>query len=261
MTAAVSTSDILGCARAAFAGRHRDHALLLLGVGIGLPAIAAPGLRLVGLDELFATWLSLASFGASWRLMARPDDGLGQALTYGLKAALPLLLAGTIALLGGGLMVAGLVMLTVGLAALSSLASGNLGPLMAVGPMILMVLMLLLLLPAAIWVAARLCLTGPLMAAAGRLNPLAMLGASWRLTAAAQWRLVLVIAVATVLLVVIGGILLGLVHALAFGTGTAVIGGPASGYLTSAPLAYLAVGIPAGAYGAMIGRRPAEIFS
>lgn len=40
-----------------------------------------------------------------------------------------------------------------------------------------------------LWVNARLCMTGPVMAAAGSLNPFPALARSWRLTAPAQWRI------------------------------------------------------------------------
>jgi hypothetical protein len=54
------------------------------------------------------------------------------------------------------------------------------------------------------WLSARLCLSGPAMAAAGSLNPFTGLATSWRLTARASWRvffLMLGLQIATFILV------------------------------------------------------------
>ncbi|KQZ73868.1 hypothetical protein ASE06_16250 [Sphingopyxis sp. Root214] len=59
------------------------------------------------------------------------------------------------------------------------------------------------------WIEARLCLTGAIMGAGGRLNPFSAIAESWRATGQAQWRLFgFYLAFGTVFGLMLGGLIL-----------------------------------------------------
>ena len=144
---------------------------------------------------------------AAWNAMLVPSrDGVIGEVMYGLVAGLiSTVIAGAI-YLGINLPFAVINM------ALSRLVQAGSVSLAAIGIVGLVNLFALL------WLAARLSMTGPAMAAAGSLNPFPAMARSWRMTAPAQWRVF-----AFLLLFQIGGFLLivGFIagaSALVFGT-------------------------------------------
>jgi hypothetical protein len=281
----ISISQAWAYATSFFGDQHGNHAIALIGVGIAVPTIlqvllgggaamdpamlasGAASMAALGgtvfLLGLIAFILQMGSYFASWRLGLAPgQDTVGSALGYGLVAALPVLLV-TI----GFVIVFGLAIgVLFGGAMLPMLMGGNMSEAGAVGSVGMAFLALPLFFAFFLWLSARFCVMGPIMAAARSFNPLPALAESWRMTASSQWKLM-----GYFFLLVIVAMILGMVLALVFGVGALASGGePGAGTmalitimsaLVGIPLAYLYVGIPAGIYKALGGGDRADIFA
>ena len=282
----ISISQAWAYTTSFFSDQHANHAIALIGVGIfgatviqllmgggavamdpatlasGTGAIAALGATAF-LAGIIGYVLQTGSYFASWRMGLAPgQETIGSALGYGMIASLPVLLV-TIAFI----LVIGLVLgLLFGTAFIPLLMGRQPSPESMVGTAGLVLVAMPLFLVFFLWIAARFCVMGPIMAAGRSFNPLPALAESWRMTAASQWKLmgyfVLLFIVAMIISMIIG---------LVFGV-SAFIGGGAPdggsfalfailGALASIPLAYLYVGIPAGIYKALGGGDRADIFA
>jgi hypothetical protein len=281
----ISISQAWAYATSFFSDQHSNHAIALIGVGIGVPTVlqvllgggvamdpaalasgatsmAALG-GMVFLLGLIGFVLQMGSYFASWRMGLAPgQDAVGSALGYGLVAALPVLLV-TI----GFVLVFGVVLgVLFGGAMLPMLMGGNMSEAGAVGSVGMAFLAFPVFFAFGLWLTARFCVMGPIMAAGRSFNPLPALAESWRMTAASQWKLM-----GYFFLLVIVAIILGMVLALVFGVSALASGGePGAGSmavitimsaLVGIPIAYLYVGIPAGIYKALGGGDRADIFA
>jgi len=283
----ISISQAWSYATSFFNGQMANHAIVLIGIGIVVPLvlqftlggsaqlldpttlasggeagmIAAFGATafLVGIVNFI---LQTGSYFASWRIgLTSGGEPLGSAIGYGLIAALPVLLL-TIAVV----LVFGIIGFIIAGSAMMTMASGqgNPGDLAAMGVGVLIFLPLFLLF--LVWLAARFCCTGPVMADRRSYNVLSGLGESWRMTAASQWKLVAYFILIVVALMVIGLILSMIVGVSVFATGSV----PSSGSLLALilasalmgiPMAYLQVGVPAGIYRALGRSDASEVFA
>src|SRR3546814_8814710 len=79
---------------------------------------------------------------------------------------------------------------------------GNPASLAAAGAGVLLFIPIFLLL--LVWLAARFCCTGPVMADRRSYNVLSALGESWRMTSASQWKLAVYFILIAIVLMVIG---------------------------------------------------------
>src|SRR3546814_17698210 len=82
---------------------------------------------------------------------------------------------------------------------------GNPASLAAAGAGVLLFIPIFLLL--LVWLAARFCCTGPVMADRRSYNVLSALGESWRMTSASQWKLAAYFILIAIVLLVIGVLL------------------------------------------------------
>lgn len=117
-----------------------------------------------------------------------------------------------------------------------------------------------------LWLAARLCCTGPAMADAGDYLPFDALKRSWALTAEGQWRIVgyfLLIGVVLFVIVLILGLAVGTnLQSMVMSGSTPGIGFVILGtILVSIPLAYLTVAVPAGIYRTVSISNAGEVFA
>lgn len=276
----ISIGQAWSYATSFFAGQGANHAIALIGVGIFLPLIlqfalgggammtdpmsfaSGGGVAAMGglmmLTSLVNYILQTGSYFASWRIgLSNGSEPLGSALTFGVIAALPALLLGIVVVLV--LVLIGFVMFGSALAPMMMAEQPS-----AAGGGLMLLLMLLFFL-FVIWLGARFCCTGPVMADQRTYNVLTGLGESWRMTAASQWKIFayfLLIGVALVVLLMILGMIVG-VSMFAGGTPGAgsIIGIVIGALLLSIPMAYLQVGVPAGIYRALGGRSQADVFA
>lgn len=281
----ISINQAWAYATSFFGDQHANHAILLIGVGIGGPlllsiltggasagAMVTPDQLASGaaigaisalaiLAALIGYILQSGSYFASWRMGLEPgEETIGSALGYGLVAALPVLLVSL-----GFLLLIGILAGMVFGAALFPMLLGNSSQAMSTGTAGLVLLALPVFLALLLWLAARFCCMGPVMAASRSLNPLSALAESWRMTAASQWKLMgyfVLIFIVVIILSMIVGMVAG-VSMLASGgsvtglsTGALIIGA-----LLSIPTAYLTVAVPAGIYQALGGTNAGEVFS
>lgn len=215
------------------------------------PVLAAMG----GVSLLFVSLASIViqtatQFAATrWGLGHREDAG--SLISFGLGAAVLSLLFYFIVAFVIGVALVLLIALLVGGAG----AGGGTTAAVGVGA-----LLFLILLPALLWLSARLSVAVPAMADARSANPLFGLAASWRLTAANQWAIfgyyLLLIVAAVVLVLVISGIA-GVLGALIGTAGAAVV----NALLVSAPVAIVSVSIAAGIYRTLAPSQQGSIFS
>lgn len=265
-----------------FAGQGVNHAIVLIGVGIFAPmilqfgigggaaitdpmAFAGGGMAALGgmmiLLSIIGYIIQTGSYFASWRIgLTNGGEPLGSALGFGIIAALPVLLLG-IAL---GLALAAIAFLIFGSAMAPMLMGGS--PEAAAGTGALLLLLIPVFLFVALWLAARFCCMGPIMADRRSYNVISALGESWRLTAASQWKIIGYFVLLFVAAIVIFMILAMIVGVSMFAGGGAPDGGAlvamiVGGLLLGIPMAYLQVGIPAGIYKALGGSSPSDIFA
>jgi len=156
------------------------------------------------------------------------------------------------------MLVFGVIFAMLGFGAMGLAAGG--GAEAAAGMMGVIGLILLLLLPVLLWLAARFSVSLPAMADARSANPLYGLATSWRLTSASQWAIMGYIALLIVALVVVFmvyGMIVGLV-AMIFGS---TLGPLLSSILIGVPQAVLTVAIAVGIYKALVPHDSRDVFA
>ncbi|WP_432770693.1 MAG: hypothetical protein HEQ22_08190 [Sphingopyxis sp.] len=273
----ISISQAWSYATGFFAGQGTNHAIVLIGMGIAVPLIlqlalggsaamsdpmafaAGGGFAAMGalaiLVSLVNYVLQTGSYFASWRIgLTNGAEPLGGAIGYGMIAALPVLLLVIVVVLVFGL----LAFLLFGGAFAPMLMGGqpSEGAMAGVGLTMLVLIPLFMLFM--LWVAARFCCMGPIMADRRSYNVLMGLGESWRMTSASQWKIFAYFLLLGIALMVILTILGAIVGVSMFAGGGAPSGGSFIGLLVGAlllsiPMAYLQVGVPAGLYRALGG--------
>lgn len=263
-----------------FAGQGANHAIALIGVGIVAPlviqfalgggammadpmSLAAGGMAAMGglaiLTSLINYVLQTGSYFASWRMgLSNGSETLGSALGFGFIAALPTLL----------LMIAVvLVLVLIGFVVFgSALAPLAMGGQPGAGTSAVMLLLMLLFFLFLIWLAARFCCTGPVMADQRTFNVLTGLGESWKMTAASQWKIFGYFILLGIALFVVF-LILGMIVGVSMFAGGGMPGGGSivailiGALLLSIPMAYLQVGVPAGIYRALGEGSKSDVFA
>ncbi len=282
----ISISEAWSYATGFFSGQAVQHAIVLIGVGIAAPLIlqlllgggatmfdpAAMAENSAGLIAAMGATgvllgivnyvLQTGSYFASWRIgLTNGGEPVGAALGYGMIASLPVLLLAVVVVL-----LLGIIGFLFFGSALTTLASGgepSSSALMGIGLAFFLIAPLFLLF--LVWLAARLCCTGPYMADQRSYNVLAALGASWRMTVASQWKIFayfILLGVALIVIFMILGMIVGvsLLAGGAPGTGS-MLGLIIGAILLSVPMAYLQVGVPAGLYRALGGTNRSDVFA
>lgn len=263
-----------------FAGQGTNHAISLIGVGIVAPlviqfalgggammadpmSLAAGGMAAMGglaiLTSLINYVLQTGSYFASWRMgLSNGSEPLGSALGFGLVAALPTLLV---------MIAVVLVLVLIGFVVFgSALAPLAMGGQPGAGSSAFMLLLLLLFFLFLIWLAARFCCTGPVMADRRTFNVLTGLGESWGMTAASQWKIFgyfILLAIALFVVFLILGMIVGVSMFAGGGapSGGSIIAIIIGALLLSIPMAYLQVGVPAGIYRALGEGSKSDVFA
>lgn len=273
----ISISQAWSHATSFFAGQGVNHAVVLIGLGVVAPLVmqfALGGGTAMADPASFASGGGMAALGAlafligvanyilqtgsyfaSWRIgLTNGGEPLGSAIGYGLIAALPVLLLGIIMVVVLGL----LAFLAFG----SALAPMLMGGQPSQAAVASSGLLLLALMPIAflffLWLAARFCCMGPVMADSRSFNVLVGLGESWRMTAASQWKIMgyfVLLGIALLAVLMVLGMFVGVSMFAGGGAPSAesMIGIMAGTLLLSIPMAYLQVGVPAGIYRALGG--------
>lgn len=139
-------------------------------------SIAGP-LYLLGIVAVVAAGAMLAAWNA---ILSEMREGYVSEIMYGMVAGVAFLIGNIIVYFG----LAVLAMLPLFLFARDMLQGGG-APAFAIAIEAYRILLSLL----GTWLGARLCLTGAIMGANGKLEPFSAFAESWRLTGAAQWRL------------------------------------------------------------------------
>lgn len=273
----ISISQAWSYATSFFSGRAAEHAIALIGVGIAVPLILQLALgggmaafdpaRMTSGAGAFAAFsgfaillglvnyiLQTGSYFASWRLgFSDGQENVGGALSYGLIAALPVLLF-TAAIL----FVIGIIgFLLFGGAFAPALLNGRQPSRSALAGMgFAMLILVPLFLLFIVWLAARQRCTGPIMADKRTFNVLTGLSESWRITGAAQWKIFAYFILLGIAFLVIAMILGAVVGFSVFASGGmpgagSMVGLIVGSIVMSIPVAYLQVGIPAGIYRAL----------
>ena len=130
----------------------------------------------------------------------------------------------------------------------------------------LALLLIPLLLVFFVWLAARFCCSGPIMADQRSYNIISALGESWRMTAASQWKIFgyfFLLGIALFVILMILGAIVGVSMFAGGGmpsTGS-FIGIMVGALLLSIPMAYLQVGIPVGIYRALGPTKASDVFA
>lgn len=281
----ISISQAWSYATSFFSGQIGNHAIALIGIGIVVPlllqfalgggaAMADPmsfaaggGFAAMGglmiLLSLINYILQTGSYFASWRIgLTGGTEPLGSALAYGMIAALPTLLLGIAVVLV--IVLIGFVVFGGALAPM--MMGGQPSDAAAAGSGILLLLMMPLFFLFLVWLAARLCCTGPAMADQRTFNILTGLSESWRMTSASQWKIFayfILIGLAFFVVFLILGMIVGVSMFAGGGmpSGGSMIGLIIGALLLSIPMAFLQVGIPAGIYRALGGRSQSDVFA
>lgn len=264
-----------------FAGQGASHAIALIGVGIVAPLVlqfalgggammadpmsfaAGGGLAAMGglmiIVSLVNYVLQTGSYFASWRIgLTGGAEPLGSVLGFGLIAALPTLLV---------LIAVVLILVLIGFVVFgSALAPLAMGGQPGAGASALMLLLMLLFFLFLIWLAARFCCTGPVMADRRTFNILTGLGESWRMTSAPQWKIFgyfILLGIALFVIFLILGMLVGVSMFAGGGAPSSgsMIGIIVGALLLSIPMAYLQVGVPVGIYRALGEGSKADVFA
>lgn len=207
-------------------------------------AAGGAGLGLVGLVALI---VQSATQYAACRIGLGHGDSIGDALVYGLKAAILFLLfmfaVGIV--LGGAI---ALIFVAVGAGLFAS--GGGAGAIAIVGLLTIPLLVLIL------WLFARLSVVTPAMAEAGSINPLYGISRSWALTAPNQWSILGYLLLLIIVLVVISSIV-GVIAALM----GAYVGGIVSLLLVDAPVAMVSLAVVVGIYLSLNPRNAGDVFA
>lgn len=211
------------------------------------------GPGLAGAGIVSAILQSAAQF-ATFRVgLAKSEEGVGPALSYGIVAAIIYLLF-SIVLAVGIILVLAIPFAVLGGAGLFSGAAPSAGTL---GVFFILILALI---PLVLWIGARLSVVVPAMAEARSTNPLFGLAESWRLTRGNAGGIILYFIVLGVALIVVSAIIGGIGGAIG-----ALIGGAGgqmlSAVLVGVPTAIIGVGITAGIYRTLAPYEPGDIFA
>jgi len=281
----ISISQAWSYAISFFSGQAANHAIALIGVGILVPLVlqlllgggaamsdpmsfaSGGGLAAMGglalLLSLVNYVLQTGSYFASWRIgLTNGAEPLGSALAFGFVAALPTLLVLVVVILVLGV----IAFVVFGSAFAPMLMGGQPSAAAAAGGGLLMLLLMLLFFLFLIWLGARFCCAGPVMADKRTFNILTGLGESWRMTAASQWKIFgyfLLIGLAFFVVFLILGMFVGVSMFAGGGapSGGSIVAIMIGALLISLPMAYLQVGIPAGLYRALGGRSQSDLFA
>lgn len=274
----ISISQAWSHATGFFSGQAVNHAVVLIGVGIVVPLLlqfllgggaamtdpmafaGARGMAAMGplamLLGLINYVLQTGSYFASWRIgFSNGGESLGGAIAYGMIAALPVLLL----VIAAAIILVLLAFLVFGGAFLPMLMGGQPSQAATATTGILMLLLIPLFLLFLVWLGARLCCMGPVMADRRSFNVLTGLNESWQMTAASQWKIFgyfLLIGLALIVMFMVMGAIVGLSM---FAGGGAPSTGSMVGLIVGAmllgiPMAYLQVAVPAGIYRALGGQ-------
>jgi len=137
---------------------------------------------------LYAASLSIWRHG-----MTNGQDGIAQNIGWALLGGLTLMLLyiGLFIALYIAMIVVVLILVAIVGGGIGAFGQGGFSPQNVAGPAIAFVVVLYLaFIVAMLWVAARLSIIGPVMAAQRTVNPITGLAQSWSLTKASQWTLV-----------------------------------------------------------------------
>lgn len=282
----ISISQAWAYATSFFSDQHSNHAIVLIGIGVVVPTVlqilmggSAAALDPASLASganafaalgatafllgIIAFILQTGSYFASWRMGLMPgQESVGSAISYGMVAALPVILVFIAFILVFGIAIGVLF----GGAMIPALMGGDASAAGVAGTAGIVLLAMPLILAFGLWLSARFCVMGPIMAAGRSYNPIPALAESWRMTAASQWKLMgyfFLLAIVLGILSLIVGLVFG-VSALAGGSqpgaGSLVLL-TIVGALVGIPLAYLYVGVPVGIYKALGGDNASDIFA
>lgn len=187
----------------ALAGEHKGALAAYVGMGVVLPylllssepifnlrtvmamiaspysayvsgSVAGP-LYLLGIVAVIVAGAMLAAWNA---VLAEIREGYVSEIMYGMVAGVAFLVGNAIIYIGVGLLAVAPIVASIGIVEWDSLAGGALA-----GAYRLFLSLF------GSWIGARLCLTGAIMGASGKLEPFTAFAESWRLTREAQWRL------------------------------------------------------------------------
>ena len=281
----ISISQAWAYATSFFSDQQSNHAIVLIGIGVVVPTVLQllMGGSAAALDPatlasganafaalgattfllgIIAFVLQTGSYFASWRMGLTPgQESIGSAISYGMVAALPVILVFI-----GFILVFGIVLgVLFGGALIPALVGGDASAAGVAGTAGMVLLAMPLVLAFGLWLSARFCVMGPIMAAGRSYNPIPALGESWRMTAASQWKLM-----GYFFLLIIVAMILAVVLSLVFGVSMLAGGGAGTGSvilltimsaLVGIPIAYLYVGIPVGIYKALGGDNASNIFA
>lgn len=284
----ININDAWAYATSFFSDQHANHAIILIGVGIVGPlllnillggaaggAAMDPAALATGAASMAAFsgtvillgFISFAvqtgSYFASWRMGLAPgEESIGSAIGYGVVAALPVLLVSLAFVL-----VLGIVLGVVFGASIVPLimSGGTPTNAQAAGAGISMLVGLPFFLVFVLWLAARFCCMGPVMADQRTYNPITGLTGSWRMTGASQWKLMGYFVLIFIVFLIISAIV-GMVAGVSMMAG-AQPGGAGFGLtmilgsVIGIPLAYFYVAVPAGIYRALGGGAAADVFA
>ncbi len=207
-------------------------------------AAGGAGLGLVG---FFALLVQSATQFAACRIGLGHGDSIGEALTYGFKAAiLFLLLMLAIGIGIGGILAVLLITMGAGLFAAGA-GVGSIGIIALIGLLLVIVML---------WLFARLSVVTPVMADAGSVNPLFGISQSWRLTGPNQWSIVGYLLLLVIALLVISTVVGGLV-----GLFGGFVGGIATLLLVDVPVAIVSLAVVVGIYLALNPRNAGDVFA
>lgn len=168
---------------------------LMVSYGTYISGSITGPLYLLGIVSVIAAGAMLAAWSA---ILAEFREGYIAEIMYGMVAGAAYLIVNLLLYFGVGVVATLPILLTIGIAEWNALA----GSLVDGAYRLVMVIL-------GTWIEARLCLTGAIMGAGGRLNPLPAIAESWRTTGQAQWRLFgFYLAMGTLFGLALGGLIL-----------------------------------------------------
>lgn len=214
-----------------------------------LPSIAGAG--------LIGAIIQAAGQFAALRMGLSGDDDYGSAVIYGLTAAVVSLLFWMVVMMVVAVFL-GVILAALGVGA-GTLAGGSVSR-GAVGMVGVFLLVLLLIIPVLLWLAARLWVIQPAMADARSANPLFGIAQSWRLTGAHQWSLLgylILIIIAAFVVFGILGMVAGMMGTV-FGDGTGAV---LAALISGVPLGILSLAISAGVYRTLAPKNYGDVFA
>ncbi|MEK6540650.1 MAG: hypothetical protein AABZ45_00865 [Pseudomonadota bacterium] len=212
-----------------------------------LPSVAGAGL-------IGAIIQSTGQF-AALRMGLSGDEDYASSITYGLTAAVVSTLFWILVVIVVAV-VLGVIFAAFGVGAMftggeRAAATGMVG---------ILLLIMLLILPVALWLAVRLWVISPAMADARSANPLFGLSQSWQLTGAHQWSLLGYLILIVIGALVVFGILGGIAGVIGAALGE-TIGSLFVALVTGVPAGILGLAINAGVYRTLAPRNAGDVFA